>query len=137
MSNLPRPSFKKCGSRNDNSWCENGYSSGYSNSLHTSCGRGFLKGAGTNLLVGARCVPPAVFTEAVNTHKNCMQRATCQPPKCPAAAARHTCAANAPRALAISRASSTMREAGTPHSAAAHSGENFDRCAIICASKAS
>src|SRR5439155_3903318 len=102
--------------------CASGHSCGKSSSFHAFCGGGFRNGGGTNLFCVFRLVPPFAPTAPTRTHKNCKQRATCQPPRLPDAALRHTCVANALPALPISRATATITSFETPHSFSAASG---------------
>jgi hypothetical protein len=67
-------------------------------------------------------VPPSVPTLPVSTLRKNRQRATIQPPRFPAAAARQVWALNREPAPATARATSTTVAAGTPDSASARSG---------------
>ena len=122
MASLPRPSFRKCGRRNDISKNASGYSRGINSSLHTRPGAGIMGGAGTALLKAPGAVPPGVATAPMRTTRNCSARATCQPPRLPAAVLRQTCVASAEPDRAISPAISTMVAAGMPLSRSANSG---------------
>src|ERR671910_3793620 len=99
-----------------------GYSRGNSSSFQTFAGGGINGGAGMYLLVAFGAVPPGVPTAPTSTTKNCSARATCQPPRLPAAALRHTCDEKAEPARAISWATSTRTWGSTPASLAANSG---------------
>ncbi len=79
-------------------------------------------GAGIALWSKLGAVPPGVATAPTSTTTNSSARATCQPPRLPAAAFRQTCVASAPPARPISRATSTIVAAGTPDSRSANSG---------------
>ena len=70
-----------------------------------------------NLFQALGEVPPGVPTAPTSTMRNSSARATCQPPRLPAAALRQTCAEKAEPAAPISRATSTIVAAGTPLSA--------------------
>ena len=69
-------------------------------------------------------MPPGVATAPASTTSSWRARATCQPPRFPAAAFRHTCVASAEPARAASRATSSMVAAGTPDSRSANAGVN-------------
>src|SRR5262249_46416254 len=99
---------------------------GHRSSLHTFCGSGFENGVATNLFHVLGQTPPRVPTLPVRTLRNINARATCQPPRFPLAALRHTCEANAEPARAISCATSTIVDASTPHSSAANSGVKLE-----------
>src|ERR1035441_5496317 len=93
-TSLPRPSFRKCGSRNDISFCASGYSSGQVRSCQTpGCG-GVWIGWGTNLFSPFGNTPPSVATAPSSAEMRNRVRATCHPPRFPAAADRQTCAEN-------------------------------------------
>ena len=69
--------------------------------------------------------PPSVPTDPVSTLRNHRQRATCQPPSLPAAAARQVCELNLPgTADATTAASWRTCRAGIPQTCAAYSGVN-------------
>src|SRR5580698_2298277 len=121
----PRPSFKKCGSRNDISCVHKGHSRGYNNSFQRFCGGGTLNVLGTNLFQAFRLCPPSVPTDPVNRCSSINARAGCQPPKFPDALPRHKCDAKRLPAVAISRAVLTMISAFTPLSFSANCGVNF------------
>src|SRR5439155_90751 len=67
-------------------------------------------------------VPPGVPTAPISTTISSSARATCQPPRLPAAVLRQTWVASAEPARPISRATSTIVAAATPLSASANSG---------------
>ncbi len=92
----------KCGSKKLISKNASGYSGGISNSFQTFAGGGISGGIGTNLLAAFGAVPPGVPTAPTRTTRNCSARATCQPPKFPAAVLRQTWEEKAEPALAIS-----------------------------------
>ena len=122
MASLPRPSRRKCGSRNDISKNARGYSRGISSSLQTLPGGGIIGGAGIALFQALGAVPPGVDTAPISTTSSSSARATCQPPRLPAAVLRQMWVASAPPAAPIARAISTIVAAGTPLSSAANSG---------------
>ncbi len=122
MASLPRPSRRKCGSRNDISKNASGYSLGISSSLQTLPGGGIIGGAGIALFQALGAVPPGVDTAPISTTSSSSARATCQPPRLPAAVLRQMWVASAPPAAPIARAISTIVAAGTPLSSAANSG---------------
>ncbi len=124
MSSLPRPSARKCGSRNDISFCASGYSSGQVRSCHTpGCGGTWI-GRGTNLFSPFGNVPPSVATAPSSAEIRNRVRATCHPPRFPAAADRQTCAENRVPAPATVSATSARMAASMPDSAAAYSNVN-------------
>src|SRR5712692_6483472 len=108
MASLPRPSLRKCGKRKLISKKASGYSFGMRSSLHTFAGGGIIGGAGIALLYAFGAVPPGVPTEPVRTTSSSRARATCQPPRLPAAVLRHTCVESAPRASPTARAISAI-----------------------------
>src|SRR4030095_16788189 len=122
IASLPRPSLRKCGSKKLISKNATGYSGGIRSSFHTFAGGGMSGGAGIYLFAALGAVPPGVPTAPTRTTRNCNARATCQPPRLPAAVLRQTWDENADPALAISCATSTMTLASTPASLAANSG---------------
>ncbi len=124
MASLPRPSFRKCGSRKLISKNASGYSRGIRSSLQIFAGGGIIGGAGITLFQAFGAVPPGVPTAPMSTTTSSSARATCQPPRLPAAVLRQTWVASADPARPISRAISTMVAAATPLSASANSGEN-------------
>src|SRR5690242_10304138 len=125
----------KCGNRKLISKNASGYSGGINNSFQTLAGAGIKGGAGTYLLAAFGAVPPGVPTAPTRTTRNCSARATCQPPKLPAAVLRQTCDENAEPALAISRATSIMTFASIPASLAANSGVYCAYCSFKSAMK--
>src|SRR5262249_20731527 len=102
IASFPRPSFTRCGKRKLISKNANGYSFGKSISFQTLEGGGINGGAGIYLFAAFGAVPPGVPTAPTSTTKNCSARATCQPPRFPAAALRHTWVEKAEPARAIS-----------------------------------
>jgi hypothetical protein len=120
-SSRPRPSARKCGSRNDISLQLIGYSAGHSRSFQWSCAAGMSGPCGMNLFQPLGLVPPSVPIEPVSASTNHSARATCQPPRFPAAAERQMCAASRWSHWAISPASSSSLAAGTCASWAAKS----------------
>ncbi len=85
-------------------------------------GGGISGGAGTALFQKLGAVPPGMATAPISTTSSSRARATCQPPRFPAAAFRQTWVESAEPARATSRATSTMVAAGTPDSRSANSG---------------
>src|ERR1041384_8862183 len=114
MASLPRPSFRKCGSRKLISKKASGYSLGIRSSLQTLPGGGIIGGAGTDLLNALGAVPPGSATAPISTTRSCSARATCQPPRFPAAVLRQTWVDSALPARPTCRATSTMVAASTP-----------------------
>ena len=86
--------LRKWGSRKIISWSASGYSRGIRSSLHTLAGGG-IRAARARTCWSAGWVPPGVATAPVRTTRNSSARATCQPPRLPAAALRQTCVASA------------------------------------------
>ena len=115
-------SLRMCGSRKLISKWARGNSSGQWFSFHVLMGEGIVCGLGTNFVQPFGMVPPFVATEPVSTLRKNRQRVIIHPPRCPAAALRQICEANAVPARAISSATATMASAGTPDSSSAHSG---------------
>src|SRR5437870_10556184 len=83
-------------------------------SLQIFPGGGIIGGAGTALFHAFGAVPPGVPTAPINTTISSSARATCQPPRLPAAVLRQMWVASAEPARPISRAISTMAAAETP-----------------------
>src|ERR1041385_1205314 len=67
---------------------------------------------------------PGQLAAPTSTVRNSRARATCHPPRLPAAALRHTCVETAEPARPTSRATSTIFAAETPDSFSANSGVN-------------
>ena len=122
IASLPRPSRRKCGSRKLISKKASGYSLGMSSSLHTLPGGGIIGGAGIALFHALGAVPPGVPTAPTSTTSHSSARATCQPPRLPAAVLRQMCVARAEPASPSARAICTIVSASTPLSFAANSG---------------
>ena len=99
-----------------------GYSGGINSSFQTLAGGGISGGAGMYLFAALGAVPPTVPTAPTNTTRNCSARATCHPPRFPAAVLRQTWEEKAEPALAISWATSTITLGSMPASLAANSG---------------
>jgi hypothetical protein len=81
-----------------------------------------MGGAGTALFQALGAVPPGTATAPISTTTSSRARATSQPKRLPAAALRQTWLESAPPARPISRATSSMRAAGTPVSFSAKAG---------------
>src|SRR5947199_435747 len=101
MASLPRPSRRKCGSRNDISKNASGYSLGISSSLQTLPGGGIIGGAGIALFQALGAVPPGVDTAPISTTSSTSARATFQPPRYQAAEFRQMWVASAARSAYI------------------------------------
>src|SRR5690606_13476084 len=99
-----------------------GYSLGHDSSFHFVIGCPPNGCGGAILFQPFPAVPPLVATEPVSTLRKNRQRATCQPPRFPAPAARQLCDASlvgwAPMISAISR----IVPASTPLTCSARSG---------------
>ena len=93
-----------------------------SNSLQILPGGGIMGGAGTALFQALGAVPPSVLTAPISTTIHSSARATCQPPRLPAAVLRQMWVASAAPARPMARATSTILTASMPLSAAANSG---------------
>ena len=104
---------------------------GKCNSFHFFCGAGGFGCVGLNLFQELGEVPPFAPTAPVNTDKKCKQRATAQPPKFEAPAARQLCDANRSPASPILCAISIIISAFTPDSFSAYSGVNSLYSSII------
>src|SRR5574341_2149543 len=100
MASLPLPSLTKCGSKKLISKNAKGNSFGISISFQTFEGGGMSGGAGIYLFAALGAVPPGGPTAPARTTKNCSARATCQPPRLPAAVLRQTWEEKAEPALA-------------------------------------
>ncbi len=94
-------------------------------------------GAGTNLFSALGNVPPSVATAPSSAEMRNRVRATCQPPRLPAAADRQTCAAKRVPAPATTSATCASTAASIPDSAAAYSKVNWAYCAASTVSNAS
>jgi hypothetical protein len=99
---------------------DSGYSAGQSFSFHWSCPAGMVGPCGMNLFQPFGLVPPTVPTLPVSTVRKNSARATIQPPRFPAVAARQVWAASRPSARATVLASSSTCSTGTCASSAAN-----------------
>src|SRR5580700_1957762 len=123
VSSLPRPSFRKCGSRKLSSFWASGNSTGQDRSCHTDGCGGVWIGRGTNLFHVLGNVPPSVPTAPSSADMRNSVRETCHPPRLPAAALRQQCTESRVPAPATTSATSAITAASTPDSSAELEGE--------------
>src|SRR5918992_4492592 len=99
---------------------DSGYSAGQVSSFQSACAAGMSGPCGMNLSQPFGLVPPTVPIDPVSARTNHSARATCQPPRLPAAAERQMCAASRWSQDATSVAISSILAAETCASAAAN-----------------